>query len=741
MKKISVALFILFLLFKNGFTQNIYPVIPLPQQVIGTKGHFKLNKQVVVQDFTKSQAVKLALQPLKDKITQITGNRLQKQQLAAGAKTIQIRLSPKIDNIEGYQLHITPTHISIKAKTAAGVFYAVQTLLQLISTPSNYTAKIPCTTIIDAPRFEYRGIMLDVARHFMPLNFLKKYIDELARLKINKFHWHLSDGQAVRFESKKYPLLHYAKSVQWPTNEGFYTQAEMKALVKYAQERFVTIIPEIDVPSHSQALLTAYPAYGCLDSLGKSFSGQGEICPNENSIAFVKNLLDELIQIFPSKYIHIGGDEANKANWKNCPVCKSRMKELNLNTVEELQSSFVSSLAQHLHSKGRKMIGWDEIMEGGLSSNATVMAWRSSENGAKAAQLKHEVIMSPTSHCYLDYYQSENPNEPVAFNGYINLAKIYSFEPIPAELNAAEKKYILGTQANLWTEEVPTQSHAEYMTFPRALALAEVAWSNPENKNYADFLARVPYYLTSLTAKKINYAKHFYEININVKPDGNQSFVASLFSANNNAPLFYTLDGSTPNQQSNRYQDPIHIRQSTIIKVASVMKNEIVDETVKTISINQATGISIALNTPPNRYYNKGGAQALTNGIIGNIKRFSDNEWLAWNGSDFEGSLTFPNSDTIQTVTLRFFHQPKSWIWMPKKAEIWISADGLTFTLLKAQELQIPDGDGVKEVSITLAPTQTKFLKIKVQTFGSIPNNFAGAGQESWLFVDEISVK
>lgn len=740
MKKISVFFFVILFFVNKGFAQNIYPIIPLPQQVTTAKGNFVLNKYVIVQDFTKNQAVKSALQPLKAKIEQITGKKLLSNGSKSTNKIIQIRLSNTIANAEGYQLHITPTQISIKAKTSAGVFYAIQTLLQLTNNQANYSAKIPCATIIDTPRFAYRGIMLDVARHFMPIDVIKKYIDELARLKINRFHWHLTDGQAFRFESKKYPLLQYAKSTQWPTNEGFYTQQEMKAMVKYAAERAITIIPEIDIPSHSQALLSAYPEYGCLDSLGQNFNDQGELCPNEKSIAFVKDLLDEVMAVFPSKNIHIGGDEASKINWKNCTVCKKRMKELHLKNVDELQSNFIKSLAAHLNNKGRNMIGWDEIMDGGLAPNATVMAWRSTENGTKAAQMKHQVIMSPTSHCYLDYYQSENPREPLANNGFISLAKIYGFEPVPNELNEEEKTYILGTQANLWTEQVATGSHAEYMTFPRAIALAEVAWSNPKNKNYTDFLNRIPYYLKGLDERKVNYAKHFYEIKTNVILDTNQTLKIELSTASNNAPLYYTLDGSSPTTQSQVYQSPITIDKPTLLKAAAVMKNEIVDETISNISINKATGVKVELSEPPSKYYNKGGIAALTNGVFGAIKRYNDNEWLGWDTKGVEAMLDFNKMETITNVSLRFFHQPSSWVWIPSKVEIWGSKDGSNYNLLNEQALKTPRNEGTVDISMEIPITEIRHLKIKVQSFGAIPIDDVGAGNSSWFFIDEIVV-
>jgi hexosaminidase len=739
MKKVLIAL-ICFLVFEKSFAQNKFPIIPIPTQVIPLNGEFVLTKNTLIQDFTKSDAVKTALIPLQNKIVESIGAPLKNSNLASSKSSIQIRLSDQIVNPEAYEMEIKPAQITIKAKTSAGVFYAVQSLIQIMSPAAKNALSIPSATIKDTPRFPYRGMMLDVSRHFMPLDFLKKYIDELARLKINRFHWHLSDGQAFRFESKKYPLLHYAKSSKWPTNEGFYTQEEMKSLVKYAQDRSITIIPEIDVPGHSEALLEAYPEYGCVDSLGISFKLQAEMCPNDKTIAFVKNILDEVMEVFPSKDIHIGGDEASKVNWKNCPVCEKRMTDLKLSTVEELQSKFISSLDQYIKDKGRKMIGWDEIMEGGLAPNATVMAWRGSEHGATAAKMKHQVIMSPTSHCYFDYYQSDNPNEPKAFNGYINLERIYSFEPLPSELTEEEKSYILGAQANLWTEQVATGSHAEYMTFPRALALAEVAWSNPSQKSFSEFLNRLPFYLNGMTQRKVNFAKHFYEIKSSIVQDPDRSLKVVLTANNNNLPLYYTLDGTSPTLNSAIYKGPISITKASVLKVASVMNNEMVDETISELTINKASGLPVTLSEAPSKYYNKGGNQALTNGVLGSSRRFNDSEWLGWSRAGVEASLDLRKSEIISNITLRFFHQPSSWVWMPKKVEIWGSIDGVNYSILKEELMTIPNKEGAADVSIQIPQREIRYLKAKVESGGLIPENNPGAGTQSWFFVDEISV-
>jgi hexosaminidase len=746
--KSVLSIYIVLLLSWNLYAQNSYSIIPLPNKVSEKNGAFSFNSHTTIRDLTKTSETAIALRPLVSKLKTTTGISLKFSQQKTPSNQIVIEFDKKIQNQEGYYLNITPATIHIKAANPSGVFYAVQSILQLLpaeiekSTLSKkINTKITALTIEDAPRFPYRGIMLDVSRHFMPVDFIKKYLDELAALKLNRFHWHLTDGQAFRFESKKYPLLHTAKSPQWPTNEGFYSQAEMRDIVKYANERFITIIPEIDVPAHSNAALVAYPQYACLDSAGKQLLFQGEFCPKDESIAFVNDILDEVIDIFPSKYIHIGGDEASKTAWHKCPNCQKRIKEKGLKSIDELQSNFIKSIEEHVNQKGRQIIGWDEILDGGLAPNATVMAWRSIESGGTAAKLKHQAIISPTSHCYLDYYQSEDPNEPLAFGGFVNLPKIYSFEPIPEGLTKEEESYILGGQANLWTEQVPVGSHVEYMTFPRAVALAEVVWSTKESRNYNDFLNRLSGYLNRMDYRQVNYAKHFYEIKTSMSNSADNTILLALNCDNGNAPIYYTLDGTSPTLESAKYSKPIAIRESSTVKAATVMKGKLVDEITRTITYNKTTGHLMSLKTAPDQRYNRGGVKALTNGMFGGESRFGDEEWLGWNGLDFEGTLDFGKITDIQKATFRFFHKPSSWIWTPSEVQVLGSNDGVNYELITKQKVAIPAKEGIIQVQLSFDSKSVKYLKIIAPSFGTIPANSTGAGDKPWLFVDEIVVE
>jgi len=421
----------------------------------------------------------------------------------------------------------------ITGKTEAGVFYGIQTLCKSIPDTRGIVQLAP-VQITDAPRFKYRGMHLDVARHFFSVDFVKKYIDMLALHHVNTFHWHLTEDQGWRIEIKKYPFLTkigskraqtvvgHRKSGKYDSipYSGFYTQKQIKEVVRYANERYITIVPEIDMPGHMLAALTAYPELGCTGGPYKVAETWGifddVLCPgNEKTFEFVENVLSEVIRLFPSKYIHIGGDECLKTKWKVCPKCQERIKSEGLNTdslhlqEHKLQSYFITRVEKFVNSKGRQIIGWDEILEGGLAPNATVMSWRGIKGGIQAAKSNHKVIMTPNSHLYFDHYQAKDKsNEPLAIGGYSSVEIVYNYEPIPAELNETEAKYVIGSQANLWTEYIATEQQAEYMLLPRLAALSEVQWTKAEQKNYADFLARLPNLTETYEKRGYNFAKH-----------------------------------------------------------------------------------------------------------------------------------------------------------------------------------------------------------------------------------------
>ncbi|RNI29912.1 beta-N-acetylglucosaminidase [Rufibacter immobilis] len=515
-----------------------YAIIPKPVKLTPAKGEFTLTSKTKLILGSSVPELKTATDFLVNLVESSAGYKME-YGTQAKKNTIAFTLDNTISNEEGYRLEVTTKKITVAAKTPKGAFLAIQTLRQLLPTTietknsGQKSFKIPAVSIEDAPRFAYRGMMLDVARHFQPIDFVKKYIDLLAFYKINTFHFHLTEDQGWRIEIKKYPKLQEIaawrnetkvghrreteKGYDGKRHGGYYTQEELKDLVKYAQNRFITVIPEIEMPGHSMAALAAYPELGCKDTTYQVAGTWGVFkdiyCPNEVTFKFLEDVLTEVMAIFPSKYIHIGGDEAPKDVWKQSARAQEVMQREGLKDEHELQSYFIQRMEKFLNAKGRAIIGWDEILEGGLAPNATVMSWRGEKGGIAAAKQRHDVIMTPNSHLYFDHYQTKQgiKNEPLAIGGFLPLDKVYSYNPVPKSLTPEEAKHVLGVQANLWSEYIPTKEHAEHMAFPRACALAEVAWTPVESKDYTDFISRLEQNLKRLDNLKVNYSTYFRE--------------------------------------------------------------------------------------------------------------------------------------------------------------------------------------------------------------------------------------
>jgi hexosaminidase len=581
-KKAPLMLFALLTVFatvvKAQDTDPNLGIIPVPVSVKKASGQFALSQQTTIQaDSPSNKAVLFFKDYLANNLA------YHKAIVAKSSKTTNIitLTSAGTDNLpaEGYRLTITPEQITVAGK-GAGLFYGIQTLLQLMPAERSATTKLPCVQVEDYPRFGYRGAMLDVGRHFFSVEMVKKYIDLLATYKLNNFHWHLTEDQGWRIEIKKYPKLTQISSKRAQTliggyrdrtpqqfdntpYGGFYTQDQIRDVVKYAAARYINIIPEIEMPGHSQAALAAYPELSCDPSqtykVAETWGVFKDIyCPSEKTFAFLQDVLTEVMELFPSKYIHIGGDEAPKDAWKNSAFCQQLIKKLKLKDEHELQSYFIQRMEKFLNSKGRNIIGWDEILEGGLAPNATVMSWRGEEGGIAAAQQKHNVIMTPGSAgLYIDHSQGKPSQEPLSIGGNEPLSKIYSYNPTPAVLTPEQQKYIEGVQANLWTEYVPTDAKVEYMLLPRLMALSEVAWSPLANKNFKDFSeTRLPGQLAWLDKNNINYrvptaigAKDTVMI-------GSQLDV-SLKPSVEGAKIYYTIDGYTPRETDLVYTIPL----------------------------------------------------------------------------------------------------------------------------------------------------------------------------------------
>lgn len=748
----KTALFIVFISFlyncdSQSTEKQDLQILPMPSHIESQKGKFTLDNS---SGITFDESFKVSATFLKDFIEK--GSSLQLKQNNA----ITFVKDDSITNNEGYQLTVSPDQIEIKAKTDQGAFYAVQTLRQLLpadfenNTFSQKSVSIRCVTINDSPKFKYRGMHLDVGRHFFSVEFIKKYIDAIAMLKMNTFHWHLTEDQGWRIEIKKYPKLqeiaafrdqtlvgsYNADQKQFDGKRygGFYTQEEIKDVVAYAQTRHVTLIPEIEMPGHAQAAISAYPELGCTGEQIKVAETWGVFddiyCSKEETFEFLENVLDEVLELFPSEYIHIGGDEAPKTHWEKCSYCQQRIKDEGLKDEHELQNYFITRIEKYLNSKGRQIIGWDEILEGGLAPNATVMSWRGIEGAEEAAKQHHNVIMTPTSHSYFDYYQSDNADEPLAIGGFLSLEKVYSFNPIPEELSEAEAKYILGAQGNLWTEYIPNENQVEYMVFPRMIAMSEVVWSSTENKNYPNFIARLEHFHKRLDALDINYANHLNEVEGELGTNGYE-----LKTFLKNKIIRYTIDGTEPSLTSEIYSEAIPINKNLTIK-AAVFNSEKRMGSIFTqpIIYHKALGKKISITVQPSKTYAGSGTEGLINGISGSDTCINDKEWLGFDGENLEITIDLGEEMDISSIETRFHHAPWQWIYVPKRIEFGVDQHNVD------SKTEIPESNGPQvDVKIKVNET-TRYIYLKIPNFGVIPKGKQGAGNKPWTFIDEIIV-
>ncbi|MEI6190217.1 MAG: family 20 glycosylhydrolase [Chitinophagia bacterium] len=649
---------------------------------------------------------------------------------------------------EGYAINITPNTISITAKNIQAALLATNTLVQ-IQLLQNNAQQIPCGSIIDSPRFEYRGMHLDVSRNFYPVSFIKKYLDIMALYKFNTFHWHLTDGPGWRLQINSYPKLtsmsafrtHNDWKSWWNSDRkylsegdpnaygGYYTQEQAKDIVAYAGARGITVIPEIEMPGHSEEVLAAYPELSCS---GKPYVNDVFCAGNEASFVFIEKVLTEVMAIFPSKYIHIGGDEAGKGAWKKCPKCQLRMKDNSLKSEEELQSYLVKRVEKFLNKNNRNLLGWDEILEGGLSPNATVMSWRGEQGGIQAAMENHDVIMTPGGETYFDAYQNVPSTQPEAIGGYLPMKRVYNYNPVPAVLPKDKQKFIKGVQGQLWTEYIPTTYHLEYMSFPRAIALSEVGWALNENKNFSNFTQRLQSHYLLLQKLNVNYYHPSTIVEVFSSPDMKEqknkiSFSSEIFNAN----IRYTLDGSTPNINSIKYDQPFYVGGEVTIK-ASVISNDGVvhDPTIYYSNYHKAIGKKVKFNTLWDKSYPAQTESTLTNGIIGSIT-YSDKQWLGYL-IDFDVVVDMENVTPVNKIGLRFMQYVGAGVYMPKSVSYSFSNDGINFTNPIKVDNNIPDTDkklSFKTFESQLSNISARFIRVQ-----------ADNSRRQFLFTDEIMV-
>jgi len=739
---------------------NHYNIIPRPANLTPKTGQFKISGTTKIIYAPGNTGLKTSAEYLSIILGGLTGADASMEEGDTGEDAVIFRMDKSLP-AEAYTLTVTPYEVTISAGSGAGAFYAAQTLQQLIPLDATGAFSIPCVEISDAPRYAYRGMHLDVGRHYFPTDFIKKFIDLMAIYKFNRFHWHLTEDQGWRLEIKKYPKLqeiaacrdetligHYSDQPQKYDGKkycGYYTQDEAREIVKYAADRFITVIPEIEMPGHAQAAIAAYPELGCT---GKQVSTatkwgvfENVFCPNEATFEFLENVLLEVMDIFPSKYIHIGGDECPKTQWEQSRFCQDLIKEKGLEDEHGLQSYFIGRMEKFLNEHGRSIIGWDEILEGGLAPNATVMSWRGTEGGIAAAKQLHDVIMTPTTYCYLDYYQSDSPNEPLAIGGYLPLEKVYSYEPTPAELTTAEATHILGVQGNIWTEYMAEPEKVEYMAFPRAIAIAELAWSPKAGKDYDNFISRLSEHTKRLKKMGVNVANKIYDVKTSVLAGDGNGVRVGLSPNMEGIDLRYTLNGTEPTAESPVFSDAIKIEKSGVFRAVSFDGDQAVGSGAQLVfKWHKAAGKRISLTNEPAPKYNGNGPGSVINGIAGSGGRYGGAEWLGFDGKDFEAVIDLGEATEISSVSTRFFNGKGQWIYPPKSFSVATSNDGDNFA--EAAQAELSDGDGkIVDVQVDLGGQKTRYLKVVAKRFGLIPAGAQGAGHDAWLFIDELVVE
>lgn len=749
------------------FTENDLNIIPQPQSMVLGKGSFQFTQKTV---FVTAPELYPVTNSFVEQYEKATGFRMFFRKAAIQTSYILLSLDKSLPK-EGYTLVVKPDKISITAADRNGALYALETLRQLLpkefesATPVKIDWTVPAVTITDAPQYQWRGLMLDVSRHFFPKEYILKTLDRMAMLKLNTFHFHLVDNEGWRIEIKKYPKLTEVGAWRvdqedklWdertpnPANAfanpatapkkygGFYTQEDIKEIVAYATKRGITVIPEIEMPAHAMSAIAAYPELSCHKRpIGVP---SGAVWPitdiycagQEETFDFIEEVLTEVLALFPSQYIHVGGDEATHTEWERCPKCQLRMKEHQLKNVHQLQSYFIKRIDDFLTSKGRTLVGWDEIMDGGLAKNAVVMNWRGIEVGKKALAQGNPIVL--TSDCYIDNYQGLPDYEPQANGGYLPLKKLYNYNLEKEALADAsvEKSKVLGTQANLWAEHVGSTEHSEYMLFPRLLALAEISWTNDKLKDWNSFMRRTQHFMQRMDVMGIHYARSVYQVVPTVEnKEGN--IYLKLECEVPNADIRYAL-GDTSIEKGEKYTAPIAIKGTITYKAAVFSANVTNTITSGQITFHKAIGKPVSYSPLYHKNYQGQGEGTLTN-VIRGTKNFHDGQWLGWLGDDVTLTLDLGETTEVSEVRIGAMDAQSSGIYFPERLTVALSADGKNYREVAAQEepCTIKGKPSLKDFVLKFAPQSTRYLQIQLKNVKTPPK-----GGDAWLFIDEILV-
>ena len=752
-----IAVIVLLALLGNRASgqEKAHYLIPTPEMVEMEDGVFILDRLVV-------KGIPRSFAPFQEWLKATTPVKVSAGKRGAHNRSKELRytLNPALA-LEGYTLHISPLRIEIEAASEAGFLYAEQTLIQLAEQNDHHA--LPCMFVRDQPRFVWRGMHLDESRHFMGKAFVKKYIDWLFALKMNVFHWHLTDAQGWRIEIKKYPRLtsigawrpdrtgilnsdaDTARMGEPMTYGGFYTQEDVREIVAYAAKRQVTIVPEIEMPGHTTAALVAYPEFSCT---GGPFPipGGAKNCPypnycvgNEQTYTFLENVLSEVIELFPSSYIHIGGDEVPREQWKSCTRCQERRMALGLADESQLQVYFTKRIEAFLLQKGRRLMGWDEIMEGGnLTPSAGVMVWRGEHLARDATAAGHEVIIA--HHYYFDLYQGSPGFEPVTY-GYLPLEGVFQYEPIPSDFSPEQRKKVLGVEGCLWTENIYDTHQAEYMLFPRILALSDVAWSQPERRHWDDFKHNLPGMLEWLDKRHTHYATSVFDPTIQMETDTLSKRLQCRFEQQISfGDIHYSLDGSAPTRQSSVFKQPFLLAKPGEIRATAFLPH---NRQSKTLSMSYnpslASGKLFTLGAPPDNQYNGKNTTALTDGLQGS-EAFHDGRWCGFYGVDFDMIIDLGSPQALTAVQLHWLEAENSWIYLPPEMWVETSMDGHLWTpriVRSKADVVAASANRIKPIVIALKGLDARYVRVFARNQGQHPLYADG---KCWLFIDELRV-
>lgn len=739
-------------------------VIPLPQEVVESvsDSSFVINSSTQICYPEGNEKMKRNAEFLASYIRKMTGVELALSTTMKSHNAILLQLDDAVQHQEGYDLKIGTEQIVLKGSTESGVFYGIQTLHKALPiTEGKALAAIPCGTVKDFPRFGFRGFMIDVGRHFFSVDYLKEIIDMLALHNINYFHWHLTEDQGWRIEIKKYPQLTEVGSkrketlISWGSNKydgipvsGYYTQEEAKEIVRYAAERYITVIPEIDMPGHTLAALASYPELGCTGGpyeVATTFGVFTDVLcgGNDKTLQFAKDVVNEIMDIFPSPYVHIGGDECPKEHWKTCPKCQRKIKQLGLRDTKEhtkenqLQAWFMGEVEKEVKARGRKMLAWDEILEGNPAKSTTVMAWTSPKARVKSLQQGHQTIACPITHLYFS-----NPGYN-RLRGVNSVARVYNFEPMPEGISKEEQQNVIGAQGCIWTEWTKDSVKMEWQMMPRIAALSELQWSAPEGKNLESFLKRLEHQMDIYTAYGYHYKQDIDEVSIAVEADEKGEAHVTLTTFDD-APVYYTLDGTEPTVESAKYEAPFVVNKSAVIKAKAVRERGESEVSEETLDFNLATMKPITLAEAPHANYVFKGKTLLVDGLQGD-GNYRSGRYLGFYGKNLDATVDLQTEQEISSAFISTYLMPNDHIFGLEGMEVYVSSDGKEYRKVAEKALPVLSKESKDNVAkmetVSFDKVKARFVRLVGKCTSELPKWHRGAGQTAFMFVDEIGVR